>query len=92
MGADGRDEDGDGGGSSHGVLARLQPEQQGGEGDHRQEVDGELFVVRLVRRDAAELLKPIESQGKSVEIEENGKQTVQLKLTVTDAKGPAERK
>jgi len=29
-----------------------------------------------------EFLKPIESQGKSVEIEENGKQTLELKLTV----------
>ena len=42
--------------------------------------------------DDPELLKPIESQGKSVEIEENGKQTVQLKLTVTNAESPAERK
>ncbi len=32
--------------------------------------------------DDPEFLKPIESQGKSVEIEENGKQTVELKLTV----------
>jgi protocatechuate 3,4-dioxygenase beta subunit len=39
-----------------------------------------------------EFLNPIESQGKSVEIEENGKQTVQLKLTVTNAESPADRK
>ena len=42
--------------------------------------------------DDPEFLKPIESQGKSVEIEENGKQTVQLKLTITNAESPAERK
>jgi hypothetical protein len=42
--------------------------------------------------DDPEFLNLIESQGKSVEIEENGKQTLQLKLTATNAESPADRK